>query len=113
MFSATGDGAILTVTITMCTAIRRRSCAGVVLGFGRACDRHLLTYLVPDTPLFLPLFKMFACSSNGPGSRCSAHRRAVGVSPDAERCSPRIMTVTPHPEGLDEAAIIDGVGRRP
>jgi multiple sugar transport system permease protein len=35
-------------------------CPDAVLGFGTLAAGVSLTYLIPDTLLFIPLFKMFA-----------------------------------------------------
>ena len=70
-----------------------------------------LTYLIPETLLFIPLFKMFAVIGVGPASAHQQMVRAADPLSDADGAvlhldHDRLLRFDP--KELDEAAIIDG-----
>ena len=73
-----------------------------------------LTYLIPDTLLFIPLFKIFAFLRDADRDR--VHQSLVGADhhlPDAHRPVLHLdhdRLLRSIPKELDEAALIDGAG---
>jgi len=82
------------------------------LGSATLATGVFLTYLIPDTLLFLPLFKMFALFGDLTGIQV-AHRWYVLPDPVPHITVPfctwiMIRLFRLDPKELDEAAIIDG-----